>query len=435
MPTPLKVCANCGMENAMEKSFCSSCRSPFPSPESVQETLSEPASSQERSPSSRRRTRLTRRSVVLGLGGVSLLAALSTPLLIKGLPALFASHGQEVTIATISPEHAFLSGLAWSPDGKKLVACDDSGALQIWKIANPLTRSKSILSVDAVARGIAQLFTVPGVSLPVVNAITWSPDGKYLATASASTSIVDATVGTLVRSLGPSGDDGDILQVAWSPDGQYLATASSNRTNQKGNTRIQIWATNGWTEVKQLAGEYDTCSSMAWNRDSKRLLIAGNISTNPVLQSHVQIWDIETASPLLLQKADSPDGISEAVWSPDGRFFAVGIVAGEKNTSILRVYNTAGTLQTTYASSDQSPLVAMVWSPSNRIAAVFGPSTDDLSMVIYQWNASTGQLLSTTTSAENADTGGWDQYQFVWSPDGTQVAYTEVSEVVIWRPE
>ncbi|HEU5383858.1 MAG TPA: hypothetical protein VFV38_51320 [Ktedonobacteraceae bacterium] len=55
-------------------------------------------------------------------------------------------------------------------------------------------------------------------------------------------------------------------------------------------------------------------------------------------------------------------------------------------------------------------------------------------MAIYQWNASSGQLLSTSTAAETAAQGGWDQYYFVWSPDGTQVAYTEVSWVVIWQP-
>lgn len=435
MPTPFKVCANCGVENATEKSSCSSCGYTFPSPECVQETFSEPVSSQERSPSSRRRPLLTRRNVVFGLGSASLLAALSTPLLVKGVSVLFASHGQEATIATISLEHAFLLGLAWSPDGKKLVACDDTGTLRIWNVANPLTASKSILSINAVARGIIQLFTLPdtqGETIPVVNALTWSPNGKYIAVASDVASIIDATTGTLVRALGSAKNNESIARIAWSPDGRYLATARSNGTNQKGNTRIQIWATNGWIEVRQLAGEYDTCSSIAWNRDSKRLLVAGDISTNPTLQSNVQIWEVETATPLHLQKVDYPGGASGAVWSPDGTFFVVG--TGEKNGSVLHVYTTAGTLQATYASSDQSPLVAMTWSPSNRIVAVFGPSAGDANMVIYQWNALTGQILSTTTSSEDASSGGWDQYQFVWSPDGTQVAYTEVSYVVVWRP-
>jgi hypothetical protein len=39
-------------------------------------------------------------------------------------------------------------------------------------------------------------------------------------------------------------------------------------------------------------------------------------------------------------------------------------------------------------------------------------------MRIYNWNASSGQLLSISTSAQGADEGGWDQYQFAWSPDG-----------------
>lgn len=434
MPTPLKVCANCGAENALKSISCSSCDSLLPQGEPDRETTLAPFSLKDGPIPFWKRARCIRRRVVFGLGGASLLAAISTPFLVSAVQHLLATHRQEIRIAAISLEHAFLTGAAWSPDGKKFAACDDTGIMHIWNIANPLTASQSILSVNVVARGIVQTFTIPngGDTIPVVNAMIWSPDGKYIALASDVASIMDATTGTLVRALGSAKNNESIAQIAWSPDGQYLATAHSNGTNQKGNTRIQIWATNGWAEGKQLAGEYDTCSSMAWNRDSKRLLIAGDISTNPALQSHVQIWDIETASPLLLQKADSPGGTSEAVWSPDGHSFAVG--TGEKNRSVLRVYNTAGTFQAAYASSDQSPLVAMTWSPSNHINAVFGPSMDDASMAIYQWNASNGQLLSTSTAAETAEEGGWDQYYFVWSPDGTQVAYTEVSWVVIWRP-
>ena len=428
MMTPLKVCTNCGVENAMERSSCASCGSVFTQDEPERETTLAPFPLEENHIPLRRRARLTRRRV-LGLGGAALLAAIGTPFLVSAV----AAHRQEMTIVEISPEHSFLAGLAWSTDGKKVAACDDTGIMHIWAIANPLIISRSVLSVNVAAQGIVQSFTIPGQQgIPIVNALAWSPDGKYLAIASDLASIMDATAGTLVRMLQPSKGDGDIVQIAWSPDGQYLATAKANRTNDKGNIHIYLWATNGWSETQQLPGAYDAISSMVWSVQGNRLLVAGDISTSPTLQSNVQIWDGETATPLLLQKAEYTGGTSGAAWSPDGNFFVVG--TGEKNRSVLRVYTTAGTFHSTYASSDQSSLVAMVWSPSNHIEAVFGPSANDASMAIYQWNAANGQLLSTSTAAETAEQGGWDQYNFVWSPDGTQVAYTEVSSLAIWRP-
>lgn len=37
-------------------------------------------------------------------------------------------------------------------------------------------------------------------------------------------------------------------------------------------------------------------------------------------------------------------------------------------------------------------------------------------------------------SFTHEEMGGWDRYQFIWSPDGALVAYTEFSELVIWKP-
>lgn len=128
------------------------------------------------------------------------MAAISTPFVASAVQRLLATQRQEATIATISLEHAFLRGAAWSPDGKKFAACDDTGTMHIWNIANPLTASQSILSVNVVARGIIQIFPIPdgGDTLPVVNAMTRSPDGKYIAIASDGASIMDATTGTIM---------------------------------------------------------------------------------------------------------------------------------------------------------------------------------------------------------------------------------------------
>ncbi len=71
----------------------------------------------------------------------------------------------------------------------------------------------------------------------------FSPDGKYLATASWGEVLVwDVQTGEKVQALG--GHAGTVWSVAFSPDGQRLAAAGG----YKGMGEIKIWDTALWTK-------------------------------------------------------------------------------------------------------------------------------------------------------------------------------------------
>src|SRR5207244_9060963 len=68
-----------------------------------------------------------------------------------------------------------------------------------------------------------------------------------------------------------------VWDVSWSPDGRRLATASGDRT-------ARIWDTDGGNELAILEGHQDWVRSVTWSPDSQRLSTAANDRT-------VRIWD------------------------------------------------------------------------------------------------------------------------------------------------
>ncbi|SRR6266566_7384219 len=67
-----------------------------------------------------------------------------------------------------------------------------------------------------------------------VNAVTWSPDGKYIASAS-----IDRTVQVWEPATGQKAltylDHAEVIyQVVWSPDGSRIASGSNDKT-------VQVW--------------------------------------------------------------------------------------------------------------------------------------------------------------------------------------------------
>ena len=219
----------------------------------------------------------------------------------------------------------------------------------------------------------------------VPEAISWSPDGKYLASGFGSQKktirIWDPQTGQEIRSWHPPGND--VFTVAWSADGSRLASGTYSQ-------HLQVWETGTWREFLDIPHP-SGIQAVAWSPDG-RYLASGTRGAECI------VWDSRTGQKLNTLRGH-PDWVRSIAWSNDGKRLAT------QSSDGVRIWDPKRTAET---SSLEHPHVgSFAWSVEGSRLATAG-----------------GGKVKIWDRAERRELASWDSAAdyCAWHPDGNRLA-------------
>jgi len=263
-----------------------------------------------------------------------------------------------------------------------------------------------------------------------VDAVTFSPDGKLLASAGHDDAIKlwDAATGTELRTLKGHGTflfslaSGFKNSVVFSPDSRTLATGSQDYT-------LKLWdvATGG---LRLLKGHKGYVNAVAFSHDGKTLASVGDTT--------IRLWDFATGAHLRTIKTNSFMLYSVA-FSPDGRTLASGSQDYENadqtalGGGVATLWDIASGARLRILKSGWGDVRTTVFSPDGKTLA-----TGSADSTITLWDVATGVALRTLDKWPRVPGQSMSRpLAFVnsaaFSPDGTALVSGSYDETVaLW---
>jgi WD40 repeat protein/serine/threonine protein kinase len=320
----------------------------------------------------------------------------------------------------------------FSPDGKRLASADHYTVRP-----DGLGRQFAEVKIWDPVSG-QELCTLEGQERPTWSAVTFSPDGQYLATGHQEgrgdgiignvVHIWDAHTGRKLRTF--TGHAQPVYSVAFSPDGRLLASGSGKLPDSIGtdgelklwdaqtgrelfdvrahsivfavafspdgrrlfsagaDQTIKVWDTANGKEVLTLRGHFGTVRTLAFSPNGRQLVSASHDLT-------VQVWDATPLNgqtdPAYLTLRGHQGDVTSVAFSPDGRYLASG-----SRDKTIRIWD-ARTGHQLVPLAGKGGAVDVAFSPDGRRLA----STDSKDLNVKLWDASTWKVIRTFPKLQN----------------------------------
>jgi len=304
-----------------------------------------------------------------------------------------------------------VTALAWSPNGKWIASASYDRTVQLWDTTN----GKQLLTYKEHRNR--------------VNALGWSPDNMRLASASddGTVRIWNPTTGTTLFTY--QGHSGPVNALSWSP---FLSTYSgglpSHIASAGADKTVHVWdATTGIVQYI-FRNHSDALHAVAWSPDRKHIASAGEdrnvLLWYPVKEPPKKSFFNTLTSILSTQRDVLPlrghEGrVNSIAWSSDSRYIA----SASSDQRILIHDAVTGTTLYSYGSRSKGMKNCVSWSPNGKHLASGG-------------NDKTVDIWSMATKKVSFTYHGHIGYvtAVVWSPDGTRIASAGVDRTIqVWQ--
>jgi WD40 repeat protein/serine/threonine protein kinase len=317
-------------------------------------------------------------------------------------------------LGTLRGHSQVVNGVAFSPDGKYLASASGSGEVG--------TAAGQVILWDALTGQLVH--RLGGHALPVLS-LAFSPDGQHLASAGGhwdaagpgEVKLWEVATGQEARSLQDLRDN--VLSLAFSPDGQHLAVATgSGRWRSPMPREVSLWQVHTGQKVRTLAKKTGLFLSLAFSPDGQ--LLAGGGTSAPqvnwsVAPGFVRVWDVQSGQEAASFKSAV---VRRVAFSPEGRLLAA---AGTDQT--IKVWNPRSGQEVHTLRGHTGPVTGLAFSPQGGPSLVSGSEDGTLRI----WDVATGQerrLLRGHTAAVQ---------DVALAPDGRRLASASHDETVkLW---
>jgi WD40 repeat protein len=250
---------------------------------------------------------------------------------------------------------AWVTAIAFRPDGAQLATGHDDGRVRLWDTAS------------------ASMIREWEMEPSPISTLAFSGDGLKLAIGREDRTLVllDCAHGIVIGKL--KGHSDRISGVAWHPTTRFLATSSWDTT-------CRLWNVQQGEQIFILNGQADQVHAVAFSPDGSILA-----STD----SEATIWLWEPFQGKVIRKLKSHVGeVTQLAFTPDGNYLLSG---GSDGRLILWDVATGDNVLRTTADSTHASRIKL--SPKqDQVAAILGGHS------IYVWDAHQGKSLKTIES-------------------------------------
>ena len=298
---------------------------------------------------------------------------------------ILSGYQESIGSLTLNEHNAPVNSVSFSPDGKTIASGGADGKIKIWNVAS----SKEILTLNE--------HNAP------VNSVSFSPDGKTIASGGADGKIKIWNVASSKEILTLNEHNAPVNSVSFSPDGKTIASGGADG-------KIKIWNVASSKEIRTLSGHQNSVMSVSFSPDGKTIASGG-------ADGKIKIWNVASSKEIRTLSGHQ-NSVMSVSFSLDGKM----IVSGSDDKTI-KIWNVANSKEILTLSGHQNSVMSVSFSPDGKMIA-----SGSADKTIKIWNIESSKEIRTLS-------GHQDYISSIrFSPDGKTIVSGSIDKTIkLWN--